>query len=81
MGPSHRLASSIGIRLRPASLATCSSAIFLTPKYHAAGWDKYGPHTPEPSVVEIELSCGHRLRIVGAYDPDAVARLVRSLSA
>ena len=34
----------------------------------------------EPSVVEIELACGHRLRIVGGYDPDAVARLVRSLS-
>ena len=34
-----------------------------------------------PSVVEIELACGHRLRIVGAYDPDAMARLVRSLSA
>ena len=35
----------------------------------------------EAGVVEIELACGHRLRIVGAYDPDAVARLVRSLSA
>ena len=33
------------------------------------------------SVLEVELACGHRLRIVGAYDPDAVAQLIRSLSA
>ena len=33
------------------------------------------------SVLEVELVCGHRLRIVGAYDPDAVAQLIRSLSA
>ena len=33
------------------------------------------------SVLEVELACGHRLRVVGAYDPDAVAQLIRSLSA
>lgn len=38
--------------------------------------------TPEPAVgtLEIALAGGHRLRIVGAYDPEALARLVRALS-
>jgi transposase len=31
--------------------------------------------------IEIELVGGHRLRISGAYDPDALARLIRGLSA
>ena len=31
-------------------------------------------------IIEIELSGGHRLRITGAYDPDALARLLRGLS-
>ena len=36
-----------------------------------------------PAVVghiEIELTGGHRMRISGHYDPDAVARLIRGLS-
>jgi transposase len=35
----------------------------------------------EPSVLEIELAGGHRLRLIGAYDADALARLIRGLSA
>ena len=31
--------------------------------------------------MEIELAGGVRLRVVGAYDPDALARLIRNLSA
>ena len=31
-------------------------------------------------VIEIELAGGHRVRASGAYDPDALARLVRALS-
>lgn len=31
-------------------------------------------------VIEIELSGGHRLRITGRYDPDALSRLLRGLS-
>ena len=30
--------------------------------------------------IEIELAGGHRLRISGAYDPDALARLIRGVS-
>lgn len=32
-------------------------------------------------TIEIDLAGGHRLRIIGAYDPETLARLIRSLSA
>lgn len=31
--------------------------------------------------IEIELAGGHRIRIIGSYDPEALARLIRGLSA
>jgi hypothetical protein len=31
--------------------------------------------------IEIELSGGHRMRISGSYDPEALARLIRGLTA
>ena len=31
--------------------------------------------------IEIELAGGHRMRISGRYDPEALARLIRGLSA
>jgi transposase len=37
--------------------------------------------TPGDGRIEIELAGGHRLRIVGSYDPEALARLLRGLSA
>jgi transposase len=39
---------------------------------------------PIPSAenhIEIELAGGHRMRIGGGYDPEALARLIRGLSA
>jgi len=30
--------------------------------------------------IEIDLAGGHRVRISGSYDPDALARLIRGLS-
>ena len=40
-----------------------------------------GPSEPRPvSVMEIALAGGHRLRVEGAYDPDALARFLRALS-
>ena len=33
-----------------------------------------------PDTLEIALAGGHRLRIEGGYDPEALARLVRALS-
>ena len=33
-----------------------------------------------PVTLEIDLACGHRLRINGPYDGDALAQLIRGLS-
>jgi len=30
--------------------------------------------------IELDLAGGHRLRVVGAYDPEALARLIRGLA-
>lgn len=41
---------------------------------------------PEPAApaiesrIEIDLAGGHRLRITGSFDPEALARLIRGLS-
>ena len=37
--------------------------------------------SPGEGRIEIEFAGGHRLRIVGGYDPEALARLLRGLSA
>ena len=34
----------------------------------------------EPVTLEIDLSCGHRLRINGPYDGNTLAWLIRGLS-
>ena len=31
-------------------------------------------------LLEIEIAGGHRLRVSGVYDPEALARLIRGLS-
>ena len=36
--------------------------------------------TPASGTIEIDVAGGHRLRIVGTYDPEALARLIRGLS-
>jgi transposase len=35
---------------------------------------------PAAGTIEIDMAGGHRLRISGVYDPDALARLIRGLS-
>ena len=37
-------------------------------------------NSPDPGTLEIDLAGGHRLRITGAYDADALARLILGLS-
>ena len=45
---------------------------------------KQAPVTRSVSVaehhIEIELAGGHRMRISGGYDPEALARLIRGLT-
>jgi transposase len=36
---------------------------------------------PAPNAIEVDIAGGHRLRIIGVYDPEALARLIRGLSA
>ena len=36
---------------------------------------------PATGTMEIDVAGGHNLRISGAYDPEALARLIRGLSA
>jgi len=36
---------------------------------------------PAQSAIEIDIAGGHCLRIIGGYDPEALARLIRGLSA
>lgn len=35
---------------------------------------------PAAGTIEIDITGSHRLRIVGAYDPEALSRLIRGLS-
>ena len=37
--------------------------------------------TPAQSAIEIDIAGGHRLRIIGGFDPEALAPLIRGLSA
>lgn len=37
--------------------------------------------TIEPGTLEIDLACGHRLRITGPYDADTLVRLIHGLPA
>ncbi len=37
-------------------------------------------HPVTDGQIEVELAGGHRLRISGAYDPEALVRLIRGLS-
>ena len=43
------------------------------------------PPLPEPApatgMIEIDLAGGHRMQITGSYDPEALARLIRGLTA
>jgi transposase len=46
--------------------------------------ESHGCESAAPAVenrIEIELAGGHRMRISGRYDPEALARLLRGLSA
>lgn len=39
----------------------------------------YDPKSAQ-GAIEIDIAGGHRLRIIGGYDPEALARLIRGLS-
>jgi transposase len=65
----------------PASaLPTSGEARFLPVEIVAE--TRRAPAAPAAeNQIEIELAGGHRMRISGSYDPDALARLIRGLTA
>ena len=72
-------------RYAPEASAEPDAACFLPveivdqPKHDNSG-TAAGPE-PAAGTIEIDTAGGHRLRISGAYDPEALARLIRGLSA
>ena len=56
-----------GIRFLPVEIITEAKAPATTPS--------------AANHIEIELVGGHRMRISGSYDPEALARLIRGLMA
>ena len=56
----------VGLRFLPVEMVKEAS---VTPPIPAA-----------ENHIEIDLAGGHRMRISGSYDPEALARLIRGLS-
>ena len=57
-----------------------SEPAFLPVEISAAREISFASDSTEPGTLEIDLACGHRLRITGPYDADALVRLIRDLS-
>jgi len=57
-----------------------SEAAFLPVEISEAREISFASDSTEPGTLEIDLACGHRLRITGPYDADALVRLIRDLS-
>jgi len=70
-------------RFRPDEAATEDHAGFLPVEVVGEGGQVHHEvRTLAPEgCIELELAGGHRLRIMGSYDPEALARLIRGLSA
>jgi transposase len=71
-------------RYAPAAPAEPDEACFLPVEIvdrpmHDGSEAAAGP-VPAAGTIEIDTAGGHRLRISGAYDPEALARLIRGLS-
>ena len=60
--------------------AACFLPVEITDLTESGGADSPIEHVPLPGSIEIDIAGGHRLRINGTYDPDALARLIRGLS-
>ena len=64
--------------------ATADASCFLPVEIVGRGPDEDEPPVIEATagngMIEVELAGGHRLRISGTYDPEALAHLIRGLS-
>lgn len=76
-------------RYTPASGVVEDQAVetpcFLPVEIVGRPWNEGATRTPTPKpaqcAIEIDIAGGHHLRIMGGYDPEALARLIRGLSA
>ncbi len=72
-----------GERPHQRSVREVGDVAFLPVKVAAPAPPVIDPPVIEPKVseakIEISLSNGHHIRVSGAYDPDALSRLVRGL--
>lgn len=60
--------------------AACFLPVEIVDQPRKGGAPLASDPTPRAGTIEIEIAGGHRLRIAGAYDPEALARLIRGLS-
>ena len=67
----------------PATEAPVEPSLFLPVELVGEAVEAPSPdaaHEPVGGTLEIALVGGHRLRVEGGYDPEALARLMRALS-
>ena len=60
--------------------AAADAPCFLPVEIVAQVHREHERHTRSDGQIEVDLAGGHRLRISGSYDPEALARLIRGLS-
>ncbi len=65
----------------PASMASSSEGARFLPVEIVAEVKAPVAAPAADNHIEIELAGGHRMRISGSYDPEALVRLIRGLSA
>ncbi|MGB6231669.1 MAG: transposase [Litorimonas sp.] len=60
--------------------AACFLPVEIIGRTESGDADFLADPVPAAGSIEIDIAGGHRLRITGTYDPDALARLIRGLS-
>ncbi len=61
--------------------APCFLPVEIVGQAHDEGAPLAGDADSISGMIEIDIAGGHRLRVNGAYDPEALALLIRGLSA
>ncbi|WP_375572564.1 transposase [Seohaeicola saemankumensis] len=62
------------------TIAPCFLPVGIVDDIPGGGTPPAGDAPKAGGIIEIDTAGGHRLRINGTYDPDALARLIRGLS-
>ncbi len=70
----------VNANLNPASVPSSSEGSLFLPVEIVAEAKAPTAAPVSDNLIEIELAGGHRMRISGGYDPEALARLIRGLT-